>query len=61
MDMHAQNRLMASSQQLLEALQDLLRFAEPLGTITKQDGGEIALPCIVQARAAIAEATRGAA
>lgn len=45
---------------LLEALIDLLRFAEVHGTMKTLEGGEIALPCIVQARQAIAQA-QGAA
>jgi hypothetical protein len=53
----ANARLIAAAPDLLAALDELLRFAEPLGTITAMDGQEIALPCIVRAREAIAKAT----
>jgi hypothetical protein len=42
--------------EVLAALVDLLRFAEPLGTVTSLSGNEIALPCILRARQAIAAA-----
>jgi hypothetical protein len=45
---------------MLEALIDLLRFAETHGTMKTLEGVEIALPCIVHARQAIAQA-QGAA
>lgn len=46
----------AVNTEVLAALADLLRFAEPLGTVTSLSGNEIALPCILRARQAIADA-----
>jgi hypothetical protein len=49
------------ARELLEALQELMRFCESCCVVRTQDGREIVTPAFAQAREAVAKATGGAA